>query len=85
MNPVQHIPSLMMLSVFLVLLLDLRSAAVCHGLMAQWAHKQACEPNKQEKLLAVYFFFSLVWLRGFLFVLSVFYFFVVAVLLLKKD
>lgn len=79
----------MMLSVFLVLLLDLRSAAVCHGLIAQWAHKQACESNEQEKLLAMYFFFFfLVWLRGFLFVCFVWFlfgfFFFVAVLLFKE-
>lgn len=79
----------MMLSVFLVLLLDLRSAAVCHGLIAQWAHKQACESNEQEKLLAMYFFFFLGLVEGFfvclfcLVFIWVFFFFV-AVLLFKE-
>lgn len=74
--------SLMMLSVFLVLLLDLRSAAVCHGLVPQWAHKHVNQKDMRKSFSSVLFFIGLV--EGFLFVF-VWFLFVFSWVYLRKN
>lgn len=61
----------MVLSVFLVLLLDLRSVAVCHGLVPQWAHKHVNQKDIGKAFSSLLFFFFLGLVEGFfVFVLS---------------